>query len=58
LKNYRNVQNEYQTKADDVAKIILEAAISDNPKQRYEVGKYSEMMVKTIYTCSDSECKI
>jgi len=55
--NYGNVQNEYQTKAEDVAKIILEAAISDNPKLRYQVGKYSEMMVKTKYTCSDSECK-
>ena len=57
FENYWNVQNEYQTKADDVAKIILEAAISDNPKQRYPVGKYSEMMVKTKYTYSDSECK-
>ncbi|HET9806360.1 MAG TPA: SDR family oxidoreductase [Nitrososphaeraceae archaeon] len=57
FENYGNVQNEYQTKAEDVAKIILEAAISDNPKQRYQVGKYSEMMVKTKYTCSDSECK-
>ena len=57
FKNYWNVQNEYQTKAEDVAKIILEAAISDNPKQRYQVGKYSEMMVKTKYTYSDSEFK-
>lgn len=57
FENYWNVQNEYQTKAEDVAKIILEAAISDNPKQRYQVGKYSEMMVKTKYTYSDSECK-
>ena len=57
FENYWNVQNEYQTKAEDVAKIILEAAISDNPKQRYQVGKYSEMMVKIKYTYSDSECK-
>ena len=57
FENYWNVQNEYQTKAEDVAKIILEAAISDNPKQRYQVGKYSKMMVKTKYTYSDSECK-
>ena len=57
FENYWNVQNEYQTKAEDVAKIILEAAISDNPKPRYQVGKYSEMMVKTKYTYSDSECK-
>ena len=57
FENYWNVQNEYQTKAEDVAKIILEAAISDNPKQRYQVGKYSEMMVKTKYRYSDSECK-
>jgi short-subunit dehydrogenase len=57
FENYWNVQNKYQTKAEDVAKIILEAAISDNPKQRYPVGKYSEMMVKTRYTSSDSECK-
>ena len=57
FENYWNVQNEYQTKAEDVAKIIIEAAISDNPKQRYQVGKYSEMMVKTKYTYSDSECK-
>ena len=34
FENYWNVQNEYQTKAEDVAKIIIEAAISDNPKQR------------------------
>jgi short-subunit dehydrogenase len=57
FENYWNVQNEYQTKAEDVAKIILKAAISDNPKQRYQVGKYSEMMVKTKYGYSDSECK-
>jgi short-subunit dehydrogenase len=57
FENYWNVQNEYQTKAEDVAKIILKAAISDNPKQRYQVGKYSEMMVKTKYTYSDSELK-
>ena len=57
FENYGNVQNEYQTKAEDVAKIILEAAISDNPKPRYQVGKYSKMMVKTKYTYSDSECK-
>jgi short-subunit dehydrogenase len=56
FENYWNVQNEYQTKAEDVAKIILEAAISDNPKQRYQVGKYSEMMVNTKYRYSDSEC--
>jgi hypothetical protein len=52
-----DVQNEYQSKAEDVAKIILEAAIFDDPKQRYQVGKYSEMMVKIKYTYSDSECK-
>jgi NAD(P)-dependent dehydrogenase (short-subunit alcohol dehydrogenase family) len=57
FENYENVQNEYQTKAENIAKIIVEAAISDNPKQRYQVGKYSEMMIKTKYTCSDSECK-
>lgn len=57
FENYWNVQNEYQTKEEEVARIILEAAVSENPRQRYPVGKYSEMMAKIKHTYSDSECQ-
>ena len=49
FENYWNVQNEYQTKAEDVAKIILEAAISDNPKQRYQIANISVLPLFFIY---------
>lgn len=57
FENYRDIQYEYQTKEIEVAKVILEAAESENPMPRYPVGKYSEMMVKIKHTYSDSECK-
>jgi len=48
FENYWNVQNEYQTKEEEVAKVIFEAAVSENPRHRYTVGKYSGMMEKVL----------
>jgi hypothetical protein len=55
FEEYKHVQEHYQISAKDVAKVILNAAILDNPDQRYIVGKYSEMMVERKMTMSDTE---
>jgi short-subunit dehydrogenase len=53
---YKQVQEQYQIPAEEVAKVILSAAILDNPDRRYRVGKYSEMMTEAKMTMSDREC--
>jgi short-subunit dehydrogenase len=53
---YKQVQEQYQIPAEEVAKVILNAAIFDNPDRRYLVGKYSEMMKEAKMTMSDREC--
>jgi hypothetical protein len=54
---YKQVIEEYQIPAEEVAKVILNAAISDNPDRRYLVGKYSEMMMDAKRDMSDIECR-
>jgi short-subunit dehydrogenase len=56
FEEYKQVQEQYQIPAKEVAKVILNAAIVDNPNQRYLVGKYSEMMTQAKMTMSDREC--
>jgi short-subunit dehydrogenase len=56
FEEYKQVQEQYQIPAEEVAKVILNAAILDNPNQRYLVGKYSEMMEEAKVTMSDREC--
>ena len=46
FEKYKQVQEQYQIPAEEVAKVILNAAILDNPDRRYCVGKYSEMMAR------------
>ena len=43
----------YQITAEEVAKVILDAAILDNPHRRYLVGKYSEIMAERKMTMLD-----
>jgi NAD(P)-dependent dehydrogenase (short-subunit alcohol dehydrogenase family) len=54
---YKQVQEQYQIPAEEVAKVILNAAILDNPNRRYLAGKYSEMMTQAKMTMSDIECR-
>jgi NAD(P)-dependent dehydrogenase (short-subunit alcohol dehydrogenase family) len=56
FEEYKQVQEQYQIPAKEVAKVILGAAILDNPDRRYLVGKYSEMMKEAKMTMSDIEC--
>jgi NAD(P)-dependent dehydrogenase (short-subunit alcohol dehydrogenase family) len=56
FEEYKQVQEQYQIPAKEVAKVILSAAILDNPDRRYLVGKYSEMMKEAKMTMSDIEC--
>jgi NAD(P)-dependent dehydrogenase (short-subunit alcohol dehydrogenase family) len=57
FEQYKQIQEQYQIPAEEVAKVILNAAIVDNPNQRYLVGKYSEMMKEAKVTMSDIECR-
>jgi NAD(P)-dependent dehydrogenase (short-subunit alcohol dehydrogenase family) len=58
FEEYKQVQEQYQIPAEEVAKVILNAAILDNPpNRRYLVGKYSEMMKEAKVTMSDIECR-
>jgi short-subunit dehydrogenase len=52
---YKQVIEEYKISAEEVSKVILNAAISANPDQRYLVGKYSKMMIETKRTMSDAQ---
>ena len=52
---YKQVIEEYKMPADEVAKVILNAAISAYPDQRYSVGKYSETMMEAKRTMSDAQ---
>jgi NAD(P)-dependent dehydrogenase (short-subunit alcohol dehydrogenase family) len=52
---YKEVIEEYKISAGEVAKVILNAAISANPDQRYFVGKYSETMMGAKRTMSDAQ---
>jgi NAD(P)-dependent dehydrogenase (short-subunit alcohol dehydrogenase family) len=52
---YKEVIEEYKISAEEVAKVILNAAISANPVQRYLVGKYSETMMEAKRTMSDTQ---
>jgi hypothetical protein len=56
FKEYKQVQEQYQIPAEEVAKVILNTAILDNPDRRYIVGKYSEMMKEAKMTMSDIQC--
>ena len=56
FEEYKQVQEQYQIPAEEVAKVILNAAILDNPDRRYLVGKYGEMMTEAKMTMSDIEC--
>jgi len=56
FEEYKQVQEQYQIPAEEVAKVILNTAILDNPDRRYLVGKYSEMMKEAKMTMSDIEC--
>lgn len=53
---YEKVVEEYHIPAEEVAKVILNAAISNNPDRRYLVGKYSKMMMEAKKNMSDLEC--
>jgi short-subunit dehydrogenase len=55
FEEYKQVEEQYQIPAEEVAKVILSAAILDNPDRRYLVGKYSEMMTEAKTTMSDRE---
>ena len=55
FEEYKQVQEQYQISAKDVAKAIFNAALIDNPDRRYIVGKYSEMMTERKMTMSDNE---
>ncbi len=57
FEEYKQVQEQYQIPAEEVAKVIVSAAILDNPDRRYLVGKYSEMMEEIKMTMSDIECR-
>ena len=52
---YKEVIEEYQIPAEEVAKVILDASVSANPDQRYLVSKYSEMMGEAKRTMSDAQ---
>ena len=52
---YKEVIEEYKISAEEVAKVILNAAISANPVPRYLVGKYSETMMEAKRTMSDAQ---
>lgn len=56
FEEYKKVEEQYQIPAEEVAKVIVSAAILDNPDRRYLVGKYSEMMTEAKMTMSDREC--
>jgi NAD(P)-dependent dehydrogenase (short-subunit alcohol dehydrogenase family) len=56
FEEYKQVEEQYQIPAEEVAKVIVSAAILDNPDRRYLVGKYSEMMTEAKMTMSDREC--
>lgn len=55
FESYKEVIEEYKISAGEVAKVILNAAISANPDQRYFVGKYSETMMGAKRTMSDAQ---
>ena len=56
FEKYKLIEEQYLIHAEEVAKVILNAAILDNPDRRYCVGKYSEMMAEAKMTMSDIEC--
>ncbi|MGC2425599.1 MAG: hypothetical protein WA421_01075 [Nitrososphaeraceae archaeon] len=44
----------YQISVEEVARVIVSAAVSDNPDPRYFIGKYSKMMFEIKRTMPDS----
>ena len=46
----------YQISVEEVARVIVSGAVSDNPDPRYFIGKYSKMMFEIKKTMPDSEC--
>ena len=56
FEEYKQIEEQYQIPAEEVAKVILNAAILDNPYQRHLVGKYSKMTMEAKMTMSDIEC--
>jgi short-subunit dehydrogenase len=52
---YKEVVDEYKISAEAVAKVVFNASISSSPNQRYLVGKYSETMMETKRTMSDTQ---
>ena len=55
FEKYKQVVEEYKISAEEVAKVILNAALSANPEQRYLVGRYSETMMGEKRTMSDAQ---
>jgi hypothetical protein len=55
FEEYKQVQEQYQISAKEVAKTILNAAILNDPNRRYVVGKYSKMVTERKMTMSDIE---
>ena len=55
FEKYKQVVEEYNISADEVAKVILNAALSADPEQRYLVGRYSETMMRAKRTMSDAQ---
>jgi NAD(P)-dependent dehydrogenase (short-subunit alcohol dehydrogenase family) len=55
FEKYKQVVEEYKISVDEVAKVILNAALSANPEQRYLVGRYSETMMRGKRTMSDAQ---
>lgn len=55
FEKYKQVVEEYKISADEVAKVILNAALSANPEQRYLVGRYSKTMMGGKRTMSDAQ---
>lgn len=55
FEKYKQVVEEYKISTEEVAKVILNAALSANPEQRYFVGKYSETMMGGRRTMSDAQ---
>ena len=56
FEEYKQIEEQYQIPAEEVAEVILNAAILDNPYQRHLVGKYSKMTMEAKMTMSDIEC--
>jgi NAD(P)-dependent dehydrogenase (short-subunit alcohol dehydrogenase family) len=55
FEKYKQVVEECKISADEVSKVILNAALSANPEQRYLVRRYSKTMMRGKRTMSDAQ---